>query len=199
MDALRSRGGHYIFALWFLLLSFFPRLISGPKYWTVLPQVPKCLSPFLTTSVLAWSKNSICIIITLQNRRFIPQIKGNFAHCQVTTRENQESTFYTGPAALQVTTRPSGNCKSGLSHVQGQTLLDWCAHLSISLHKWPCTVAKMFRSSMANSQERVVSCHKTAWKCVVCKKTVRSHHDAYIGLCSAVKLLSAHCLNSILQ
>jgi len=33
MAALRSRRGHYIFALWFLLssffLSFFPRLISA--------------------------------------------------------------------------------------------------------------------------------------------------------------------------
>jgi len=199
MDALRSRGGHYIFALWFLLLSFFPRLISGPKYWTVLPQVPKCLSPFLTTSVCSMIEKFHLYNNHFAKPQFILQIKGNFAHCQVTTRENQESTFYTGPAALQVMTRPSGNCKSGLSHVQGQTLLEWCAHLSISLHKWPCTVAKMFRPSMANSQERVVSCHKMAWKCVVCKKTVRSHHDAYIGLCSAVKLLSAHCLNSILQ
>jgi len=36
MAALRSRCGHYIFALWFLLpllLSFFPRLISAVADW----------------------------------------------------------------------------------------------------------------------------------------------------------------------
>jgi len=38
MAALRSRCGHYIFALWFLLLSFFfllffPRLISAVAEW----------------------------------------------------------------------------------------------------------------------------------------------------------------------
>jgi len=35
MAALRSRCGHYIFALWFLLLlsSFFPRLISAVGDW----------------------------------------------------------------------------------------------------------------------------------------------------------------------
>jgi len=37
MAALRSRCGHYTFALWFLLsffLSFFPRLISAVADWT---------------------------------------------------------------------------------------------------------------------------------------------------------------------
>jgi len=40
MATLRSRCGHYIFALWFLLLSFFlffylfPRLISAVADWT---------------------------------------------------------------------------------------------------------------------------------------------------------------------
>ena len=33
MAALCSRCGHYIFALWFLLLSFFPRLISAVADW----------------------------------------------------------------------------------------------------------------------------------------------------------------------
>jgi len=36
MAALRSRCGHYIFALWFLLLSssfLFPRLISAVADW----------------------------------------------------------------------------------------------------------------------------------------------------------------------
>jgi len=37
MAALRSRCGHYIFALWFLLSSFFlflfPRLISAVEDW----------------------------------------------------------------------------------------------------------------------------------------------------------------------
>ena len=35
MAALRSRCGHYIFALWFLLLllSFFPSLISTVADW----------------------------------------------------------------------------------------------------------------------------------------------------------------------
>jgi len=34
MAALCSRGGHYIFALWFLLSSlFFPRLISAVADW----------------------------------------------------------------------------------------------------------------------------------------------------------------------
>ena len=35
MAALRSRCGHYIFALWFLLLSFylFPRLVSAVADW----------------------------------------------------------------------------------------------------------------------------------------------------------------------
>ena len=37
MAAVRSRCGHYIFALWFLLssffLSFFPRLISSAADW----------------------------------------------------------------------------------------------------------------------------------------------------------------------
>jgi len=40
MAALRSRRGHYIFALWILLLSFFfPRPISAVAYWmaTILP------------------------------------------------------------------------------------------------------------------------------------------------------------------
>jgi len=42
MAALRSRCGHYIFVLWFLLLSsFFPRLISAVTDWmsTVLPHM----------------------------------------------------------------------------------------------------------------------------------------------------------------
>jgi len=33
MAALCNRAGHYIFALWFLLLSFFPRLISAVADW----------------------------------------------------------------------------------------------------------------------------------------------------------------------
>ena len=36
MAALRSRCGHYVFDLWFLLLSssfFFPRLISAVAEW----------------------------------------------------------------------------------------------------------------------------------------------------------------------
>ena len=33
MAALRSRCGHYIFALWFLLSFFFPRLISAVADW----------------------------------------------------------------------------------------------------------------------------------------------------------------------
>jgi len=46
MAALRSRCGHYIFALWFLLLSssmflFFPHLISAVAEWmsAILPYV----------------------------------------------------------------------------------------------------------------------------------------------------------------
>jgi len=45
MAALRSRCGHYIFILWFLLsfclISFFPRLISAIADWmyTILPQM----------------------------------------------------------------------------------------------------------------------------------------------------------------
>jgi len=43
MTALCSRCGHYIFALWFLLLSFylFPRLISAIADWmpTILPHL----------------------------------------------------------------------------------------------------------------------------------------------------------------
>jgi len=48
MAALRSRCGHYIFILWFLLLfsSFFPRLISAVTDWmsTILPHMvwPSC-------------------------------------------------------------------------------------------------------------------------------------------------------------
>ena len=46
MAALRSRCGHYIFALWFLLLFFFPRLISAVADWmsTILPHMvwPEC-------------------------------------------------------------------------------------------------------------------------------------------------------------
>ena len=41
MVALWNRAGHYIFALWFLLLlSFFPRLISAVTDWmsAILPQ-----------------------------------------------------------------------------------------------------------------------------------------------------------------
>jgi len=34
MATLRSRCGHYIFALWFLLLFFFPHLISAVADWT---------------------------------------------------------------------------------------------------------------------------------------------------------------------
>jgi len=33
MAALWNRAGHYIFALWFLLSSFFPRLISAVADW----------------------------------------------------------------------------------------------------------------------------------------------------------------------
>jgi len=33
MVALWNRANHYIFALWFLLLSFFPRLISAVADW----------------------------------------------------------------------------------------------------------------------------------------------------------------------
>jgi len=33
MAAVRSRCGHYIFILWFLLSSFFPRLISAVADW----------------------------------------------------------------------------------------------------------------------------------------------------------------------
>jgi len=42
MAALRSRCGHYIFALWFLLLlSFFPRLTSAIADWmsAILPHM----------------------------------------------------------------------------------------------------------------------------------------------------------------
>ena len=41
MAALYNRAGHYIFALWFLLLSFFPRLISAVADWmsTILPHM----------------------------------------------------------------------------------------------------------------------------------------------------------------
>jgi len=42
MAALRSRCGHYIFALWFLLSSFlFTRLISAVADWlsTILPHM----------------------------------------------------------------------------------------------------------------------------------------------------------------
>jgi len=41
MAALRSRCGHYIFALWFLLSSFFARLISAVADWmsTILPHM----------------------------------------------------------------------------------------------------------------------------------------------------------------
>jgi len=41
MAALRSRCGHYIFALWFLLSSFFPCLISTIADWmyTILPHM----------------------------------------------------------------------------------------------------------------------------------------------------------------
>jgi len=46
MVVLRSRCGHYIFALWFLLSSFFPRLISAVAHWmsTILPHMmwPYC-------------------------------------------------------------------------------------------------------------------------------------------------------------
>jgi len=33
MAALWNRAGHYIFALWFLSSSFFPRLISAVAEW----------------------------------------------------------------------------------------------------------------------------------------------------------------------
>jgi len=49
MAALCNRAGHYIFALWFLLLSFlFPRLISAVADWmsTILPHMV-CLSASL--------------------------------------------------------------------------------------------------------------------------------------------------------
>jgi len=38
---LCNRADHYIFALWFLLLSFFPRLISAAADWMsiILPHV----------------------------------------------------------------------------------------------------------------------------------------------------------------
>jgi len=46
MVALWNRADHYIFILWFLLLSFFPRLISAVADWmsAILPHMvwPKC-------------------------------------------------------------------------------------------------------------------------------------------------------------
>jgi len=41
MAALWSRAGHYIFVLWFLLLSFFSRLISAVGDWmsAILPHM----------------------------------------------------------------------------------------------------------------------------------------------------------------
>jgi len=41
MAALWNRAGHYIFALWFLSSSFFPRLISAVRDWmsTILPHM----------------------------------------------------------------------------------------------------------------------------------------------------------------
>jgi len=41
MAALWNRGGHYIFVLWFLLSSFFPRLFSAVADWmsTILPHM----------------------------------------------------------------------------------------------------------------------------------------------------------------
>jgi len=41
MASLHSRCGHYIFALWFLCSSFFPRLISAITHWmsTILPHM----------------------------------------------------------------------------------------------------------------------------------------------------------------
>jgi len=41
MAALRSRCRHYIFALWFLLSSFFPHLILAVADWmlTILPHM----------------------------------------------------------------------------------------------------------------------------------------------------------------
>jgi len=46
MAALRSRCGHYIFALWFLSIFFIPRLISAAADWmsTILPHMvwPQC-------------------------------------------------------------------------------------------------------------------------------------------------------------
>jgi len=41
MVALWNRADHYIFALWFLLLSFFPRLTSAVSDWmsAILPHM----------------------------------------------------------------------------------------------------------------------------------------------------------------
>jgi len=41
MAALCNRAGHYVFALWFLLSSVFPRLISAVANWmsTILPHM----------------------------------------------------------------------------------------------------------------------------------------------------------------
>jgi len=41
MAALRSLCGHYIFAMWFISSSFFPRLISAVADWmsTILPHM----------------------------------------------------------------------------------------------------------------------------------------------------------------
>jgi len=41
MATLWNRAGHYIFILWFLLLSFFPRLFSAITDWicTILPHM----------------------------------------------------------------------------------------------------------------------------------------------------------------
>jgi len=41
MAALWNRAGHYIFILWFLSSSFFPRLISAVGDWmsTILPHM----------------------------------------------------------------------------------------------------------------------------------------------------------------
>jgi len=65
MAALRSRCGHYIFALWFLLLFLFPRLISAIADWmyTILPHMVRlsanlrCRSEMCCTQL---AENTVC-------------------------------------------------------------------------------------------------------------------------------------------
>ena len=52
MAALRSRCGHYIFVLWFLLSSFlFPRLISAVGDWCGLSANLGCMSEMCCTQI----------------------------------------------------------------------------------------------------------------------------------------------------